>query len=348
MPTRPKPLTIDGSAGEGGGQVLRSALSLALLTGRPFRLANVRAHRQPPGLRPQHLKAVEAAVALCGGSADGAFVGSRDLTFRPAPYTPRDLHVAIGTAGSTALVLHTLALPIAMRATGPVQLTITGGTFNESAPSYPFLVETWRPLMASLGLPIVLDSPVAGFYPKGGGRLDARIGPATPLARHLPARGPLTRISGACGVARLPRAIADRMRRHALSRLAAHGLDTLADLAVVEWPSAGPGAATSLTAEHPGFPATFVGLGRRGRPAEAVVDEAVDALLAHEAGGGLLDPHSADQVLLPLALAEGPSSYTVSSVTEHLRTNVATLGAFLDRPIRVEVPPRAPARVFLD
>lgn len=342
----PRLVTLDGSAGEGGGQILRTALSLSLLTGRPFRIVKVRANRDKPGLRPQHLKAVESAAALCGGESIGAQVGSRDLTFRPAPYTPRDLQIDIGTAGATSLVLHTLALPIALRAEGPVRLTMTGGTFNESAPSYPFLAETWRPHLAALGIPIALASPAAGFYPRGGGQLDAWIEPARPHAIEWLDRGPLTHIRGVAGVARLDRGIAERMRERALLRLADHGLDATIDLA--DWTGPSPGAALALIADHGAVPATFVGLGRRGKPAEVVADEAIDELFAFEAAAGAVDPHSADQLLLPLALADDPSVYTVAAVTEHLRTNVHTIRAFLDRPIRIDEPANGPARVVID
>ena len=134
-----KLITLDGSSGEGGGQILRTALTLSLLTGRPFRIVKIRANRDKPGLRPQHLKAVEAAATLGAAEVVGGSVGSRDLTFRPGKLEPRDLRVDIGTAGATALVLQTLHLPLALRSTGPVRLTLTGGTYNESAPSFPFL-----------------------------------------------------------------------------------------------------------------------------------------------------------------------------------------------------------------
>ena len=139
--------------GEGGGQILRTALTLSLLTGRPFRIVKVRANRDKPGLRPQHLTAVQAAAELGDAEVSGAEVGSRDLTFRPGPYTPRDLSFDIGTAGSTALVLQTLHLPLALRADRPVRLTLTGGTFNATAPSFPFLEATWRAHLAALGMP---------------------------------------------------------------------------------------------------------------------------------------------------------------------------------------------------
>src|SRR4051812_25452296 len=147
-------VTLDGSEGEGGGQILRTALTLSLLTGRPFRIVKIRANRDKPGLRPQHLTAVEAAAALGEAEVVGASVGSRDLTFRPGRYEPRDLTIDIGTAGATALVLQTLHLPLALRADRPVRITLAGGTFNEKAPSFPFLATTWRAHLSHLGAPV--------------------------------------------------------------------------------------------------------------------------------------------------------------------------------------------------
>ena len=329
---------LDGSQGEGGGQILRSALSLSLLTGRGFRVEKIRANRKPPGLRPQHVAAVHAAATLCGADASGAVVGARELVFRPRPYEPGDLDLDVGTAGSTALVLQTLHLPIALRATSSMLLTIRGGTFNTRAPSYPFLDETWRPLMARLGLGVELSMPEAGFYPIGGGRLRARLEPSpAPSAALLESRGPLLSIRGISGTLNLSRnAVAERMRDRALQRLAERNL--AAEIELVEWEGRGQGAAIALSADFADAPAPFteVGLGARGKPAEAVADEAVDALLPLLGAPGALDPHSADQVVLPLALAGGPSRFTVVEVTEHLRTNVATVRAFLDRKILIE------------
>jgi RNA 3'-terminal phosphate cyclase (ATP) len=332
----PRLVTLDGSEGEGGGQILRTALSLSLLTGRPFRIVKIRANRDKPGLRPQHLVAVEAAAALGQADVGGASIGSRDLTFRPGPYTPHDLTRDIGTAGSTALVLQTLHLPIAARAAGPVRVALTGGTFNPKAPAFSFLATTWRAHLAAMGMPIAIAMPEAGFYPRGGGRLDAWIEPAQPRAWSSTERGPLVRIRGEAGVANLRPEIAERMRARVEARLAEHGLTAEIDL--VNWKSPGQGTAISLIAEHErAIPATFVGLGERGKPAEVVADEAVAELLAFVyAEGGAVDPHSADQILLPLSLAEGRSEYTVTEVTEHLRTNARTIQAFLDRTITIE------------
>ena len=329
-------ITLDGSRGEGGGQILRSALTLSLLTGKPFRLVKIRANRDKPGLRPQHLKAVETAALLGGAELVGASVGSRDLTFRPGLVEPRDLNVEIGTAGSTALILHTLNLVLAVRGQEASRLTIHGGTFNESAPSFPFLETTWSAYMKLLGLPISLGMPRAGYYPEGGGTLDAWIEPGQPQPLTFEDRGALVRIRGVAQTTNLPTSIARRMIDRVEARLAGPGLE--AELTTAPLPGPGQGASISLVAEFEnGPPATFVGLGKRGKTSEAVADEAVDPLLAHlDSPAGAVDEHSADQLLLPLSLAEGRSVYTVTRVTEHLRTNVETIRSFLDVAIRVE------------
>lgn len=327
---------LDGARGEGGGQILRSALTLSLLTGRPFRIDRIRANRDRPGLRPQHLAAVQAAAELGSAEVSGAAVGSRSLTFRPGEARRGDLTIDIGTAGSTALVLHTLHLPMTLGAESGARLSLHGGTFNLAAPSFPYLAGAWAPWMKALGLTVAVAMPSAGFYPAGSGRLEAWIEPGQPRAIVRERRGPVE-VRAEAGVSRLPASIAERMLDRAEARLRPLGIDLAPDL--VEW-SGGPGTAIALTASDGESSATFVGLGERGKPAEAVADEAVDALLAHLAvPDAAVDPHAADQILLPLALAEGRSVYTTSEATEHLRTNVATLAAFLDRPVAIDEPP---------
>jgi RNA 3'-terminal phosphate cyclase (ATP) len=339
-------VTLDGSRGEGGGQILRTALTLSLITGRPFQIVRIRANRDKPGLRPQHLAAVKAAVELGHAEVVGAAVGSRELTFRPRPFEARDLSIDIGTAGATALVLQTLHLPISLRAARPVRLIFTGGTFNTSAPSFPFIEDTWRRHMARLGMQVALAMPRAGFYPIGGGRLEAWIEPAQPLTLRLTDRGALRRIRGTAGVANLRHNnIPERLRQAAEAHLVAHGYTP--DIGLADWPGPGQGAAISLTVEHDQSAATFVGLGERGKPAEVVAAEAVAELLAFEALPGAFDAHSADQLLLPLAMAPGRSEYTTTAATDHLYTNAETIRAFLDRDIRIDAPPHGPARVVV-
>lgn len=334
-------LTLDGSQGEGGGQILRSALTLSVLTGRPFRIVRIRANRANPGLRPQHLTAVEAAATICGAEVTGGAVGATELTFRPGPVRPRDLTIDIGTAGATALVLQTVALPLALRGESGVRVRLTGGTFNTSAPSYPFLESTWRRVLAGVGMPIVLAMSQPGYFPKGGGQLEVWIEPARLRPLVLEDRGELVGIRGVAETTGLIAGIAHRMQDRARQALLDLGCE--AEITRLDRRGPGQGAALSLVAEfEQGPPATFVGLGRRGKPAEAVADEAVAQLAAHLAAkAGALDLHTADQILLPLVFAEGSSVFTVTAITEHLRTNIATIGEFLDRPIRLEAIPHS-------
>jgi RNA 3'-terminal phosphate cyclase (ATP) len=281
---------------------------------------------------------VLASAELGKANVVGGGIGARELTFWPTQYEPRDLSIDIGTAGSTGLVLQTLHLPLALRADRATRLELTGGTFNPKAPAFSFLDETWRGYMAAVGMPLTLTMSAAGFYPRGGGRVEALIEPATPRPFIQTQRGPLRGLRGIAGVANLDDAIARRMRDHATKRLRERGFD--AEIELARWNSPGQGAALSLTAEHDGLvPATFVGLGERGKPAETVADEAVAELLAYESiDHAAVDPYSADQILLPLAFAPGRSQFSVSEITEHLRTNAETIRAFVDRSITITEP----------
>ena len=174
-------IEIDGSEGEGGGQILRSALALSILTGLPFKLINIRANRSKPGLQPQHLMSVRAAGTVSGGLYKGAAVGSAVLYFEPGLVKAGKYTFTIGTAGATTLVLHTIYLPLALRADSPSEITISGGTHNQHAPCYHFLETTWAAYMARLGIRVELQMPHAGFYPRGGGEIRSHIVPATRL-----------------------------------------------------------------------------------------------------------------------------------------------------------------------
>src|SRR6476620_918299 len=177
-------LETDGSFGEGGGPILRSSPALSLLTGKPFHLRKVRANRKPKaGLRPQHLASVRAAARIGNAKVTGDAVSSSDLTFRPGPVAAGKYHFPIGTAGATALVLHTVYLPLAL-AGGPSEVVLEGGTHNDKAPCYHFLQTTWRAYLAKLGLNVLLVLERIGFYPRGGGQIVAQIQPC-PVPRPL-------------------------------------------------------------------------------------------------------------------------------------------------------------------
>src|SRR5947209_18659332 len=193
-------IDIDGSFGEGGGQILRSSLTLALLTGQAFRLRNVRARREKPGLRPQHLTAVRAAAEVGRAQTRGATVGSSELEFEPQTVNPGSYHFAIGTAGATTLVLHTVYLPLALQPS-PSDIILEGGTHNDHAPSFDFLATTWRGYLARIGLPLTLKIDRPGFYPRGGGRFTAHItGGVNLRGLTLTERPRITRVVGVSAV----------------------------------------------------------------------------------------------------------------------------------------------------
>jgi len=340
-----KPIEVDGAMGEGGGQVLRSALSLSLLTGQSFRLSRIRANRDRPGLRPQHLAAVRSAARVGGTEVRGDRIGSEEIEFAPGPVRPGDYFFEIGTAGATSLVLQTLLLPLAL-APGTSSVTIRGGTHVPWSPCFHYLDWQWRPLLARIGVPFDMTMTMAGFYPQGGGELQAQIpGGARPTPLRLTERGPLRAVRGLSAVANLPREIAERQRRQTLRGL--HNLlpDIEPEVVVEELPAASRGTVLLLSAEcEPGRACCFA-LGARRKRAERVADEAVDALAAFLRTDGTVDPWLADQLLLPLALADGPSELRTSEVTAHLLTNAEVIRLFLAVEIDVDGPFGGPATV---
>jgi RNA 3'-terminal phosphate cyclase (ATP) len=339
-------LELDGSFGEGGGQILRTSLSLALLTGRGFHLRHVRARRTKPGLQPQHLMSVRAAATIGRAELRGASLGSTDLVFVPGAVVPGNYPFAIGTAGATGLVLHTVYLPLAYRSEQPSHVTLTGGTHVQTSPCYDFLNVTWRPYMALLGLHVSLTLRRPGFYPRGGGVVEAHIQPC-PHLRGLQLHGhdAVQRVTGVSAVAGLPEHIAGRQARRAVQRLRQRGLRV--DIQEETW-DGGPGSVLTLVPDTRPVPTLFFGLGARGKPAEKVADEAVAQVFAYlDAGAGAVDAHSADQLVLPLAVAEGPSSYRTAEVTSHLLTNIAVVRHFVERDITCEGDEGGPGTVSI-
>lgn len=328
-------ITIDGRHGEGGGQILRTALTLAALTGQPFTLTNIRAGRKTPGLAPQHLATVRLLGQLCAAEVTGARLGSLDLTFTPqsAPlpgnYVLDVAQVAgQGSAGAVTLIAQAALLPLAF-APGPSTLTLTGGTHVAWSPPSHYLSEVFLPLLAPLGLSVEVELRAWGFYPVGGGQLHLRIpGHTPPLAPlTLTERGPLTQLSGWGVAASLPADIAQRLSNRARNQLADHGFRAAITPQRVK--SAGAGAAVWLLAEYANTRTGVIALGAQGKPAHHVADEAVAAWLAFHQSTAPVDAHLADQLLLPLLFATGPSHFVTTEITEHLRTNAATIDLFL-------------------
>ncbi len=324
---------IDGSEGEGGGQIVRSALTLSLITGESVRLTGIRARRRKPGLRAQHLKAVEACAAVGGAGVEGASLGSQTLVFRPEGIAPQRLKVDIGTAGSTALVLQTVFLPLSL-AGAPSEVRLTGGTHGAWSPCFHYLERQWLPFMRRIGCDADLELEAAGFYPRGGGRMRAVIRPARELRPlNLDRRGELRRIAGLSALSNLEAHIGERQRKRALQGL--RNLHCPVEIEIERMPSRFKGTLLLLLAEFEASQACYFGLGAPGKPAEKVADEAVQALKALLSGNGAIDEYLADQLLLPLALASGASEFRTPKVTQHLVTNAAVLRAFL--PVGVEI-----------
>lgn len=327
---------IDGSEGEGGGQVLRSSLALSILTGRPFKLVNIRANRSKPGLQPQHLMCVRAAGAVCGGHYKGAAVGSSVLVFEPGPVKAGEYTFSIGTAGATALVLHTVYLPLALRGAGPSTVTITGGTHVAHAPCYHFNEVTWGGYLGRMGITIHQEMVRPGFYPRGGGEVRATIEPCSRVkGLTLTTRPELTTAGGFSAVAGLPEGVARRQAKRLASRLKGEGLEP--HIPLEEWDGAlNPGTVAAVVFRQTPVPTLFYGLGERGKPAESVADDAADEAIRFRDGNAPVDPHSADQLLLPLIFSPDASEYRTTEVTRHLTTNIATLGKFVDRGVTLE------------
>lgn len=330
-------ISIDGSVGEGGGQVLRTSLALSALTGRPFRLFNIRAGRPKPGLQAQHLTAVRAAASICGAEVKGDSLGSQELYFRPGPVCAGHYTFNVGaeraSAGSATLVFQTVFLPLAM-ADGPSHLTLIGGTHNPWAPPFPYLERVFLPAMRTLGLQASVRLERAGYYPVGQGMFFAQIHPANtvrPLV--LEERGSLRDLVIYSASSNLPEHVRKRQADRALDRLRSQGLRPRVN--TEELPSRGIGSILFVEAQFEGASAGFTGLGARGKPAEKVADEACDAFLAFLQTGAPVDPHLADQIVLPLALACGASCFRTSRVTQHLLTNLQVIAHFV--PIRYAV-----------
>jgi RNA 3'-terminal phosphate cyclase (ATP) len=278
---------------------------------------------------------VKAAGAICNAVYKGAAVGSAVLDFEPRDLRSGKYHFSIGTAGATALVLHTVFLPLALRGAGPSEVTITGGTHNQHAPCYHFLETTWNGYLRRLGLEVELGMGRAGFYPRGGGDIRAVIHPCSRInGLTLTTCPDLTTAGGFSAVAGLPENVAKRQARRLTHRLKQEGIES--HIPLEEWEALNPGTVAAVVFRQAPVPTLFYGLGERGKPAEVVADEAADEAIRHRAGKAPVDPHSADQLLLPLAFSPGASEYRTSEVTRHTTTNIATVRRFVDRDITVD------------
>ena len=339
-------IQIDGGQGEGGGQILRAALTLAAVRGVPIQIRAIRAGRRTPGLQAQHLTAVKALTAICGAEVQGASLGSQALTFVPGPVRPGEYRFEVGTAGSTLLVLQAVLLPLAL-AGGASRITLLGGTHVPGSPPAEYVQAVFLPCLVRMGVHASLEIPRWGFYPKGGGRLVLDTGGrAVLLPLALVHRdGPLS-VRGVSTVAGLPRGIADRQRAHALQRLEAAGQGAVIEVGEVV--ASDPGSALFLAAHATGSCGGFSALGARGKRAETVADEAVEALLEFAGTDVGCDPHLADQLVVPMALAAGTSRFTTGRLTPHLVTALALVQQVLGCPVQVRGEMGGPGSVTIE
>jgi RNA 3'-terminal phosphate cyclase (ATP) len=325
------PVTLDGSRGEGGGQVLRTALSLSLVTGRPFRIHAIRAGREKPGLKRQHLAAVLAAQRVGGAHVEGAELGSSELVFEPGELQPGVHKFAVGSAGSACLVLQTV-LPALWSANAPSTLEIEGGTHNPLAPTFEFLRDSFLPVLRRMGPEVRIELVRHGFFPAGGGKLRVEIQPAPLAPIELLERGGFVGRRARAFVAHLSRKIAERELETVRRRL----LWPLADLEVVEIEdSAGPGNVVSIHIAHEHVVEVVSGFGERKLRSEQVAERAALAARRYLKATAPVGEYLADQLVLPFALARG-GRFRALPLSNHTTTNVDVVREFLVVPIDVQ------------
>ncbi len=330
-------LYLDGAYGEGGGQILRTALSLAALTGVAVRIERLRAGRAKPGLRPQHLTAVQALARVCRAEITGAELGSQGLTFRPQTLQGGrylfDVAAKTGSAGAVTLIAQAL-LPPMLQAKNSSTVILKGGTHVPWSPPAHYLSQVFLPALSIMGAEVEMTLERWGWYPRGGGELRLGIRPVRGF-RSVEWRSPAAPATFRAwsAASKLPEQVALRQAARLRVRLGA-----AVPVEVIPASGQDPGSLVFLWGPQAGFSA----LGARGKPAEKVADEAADAYEAYRERGAALDRHLADQILLYLALAKGPSTITTEAVTSHLLTNVWVIEQFLGARFEVRGNPGEP------
>ncbi len=320
-------IAIDGGMGEGGGQILRTALSLSAAPGLGFEISRIRASRLQPGLRPQHVASVRAAALVCGARVGGVFEGSPDLRFEPGAVTAGAFSFEIATAGALTLVMQTVLPPLA-GASAASRVEVTGGTHVPASPSFHYLAQHWAAAVEPLGLRTAFALDRAGFYPRGGGQASVVVQPwqrrTEPLI--LEDRGALLELRGTSGAGRIRGDVASRQRQ-AAEALLWESRRLQSTWQELDLPTASPGSFLMIEAVFERSRAAFAFLGQRGLRAEVLGGRAARAALKFLEGEAAVDPHLADQLALPMALAGG-GRVTTSEVTSHLETVAAVLRLF--------------------
>ena len=328
-------ITIDGSFGEGGGQIVRSALALSMVTGKGFRIEKIRANRSKQGLLRQHLTALQAAARISHAQVEGDHLGASEFEFTPGDITPGDYAFSIGTAGSTTLVLQTVLLPL-LTAGGASTLTLEGGTHNPFAPPFDFLAKAYLPLISRMGARVNATLERPGFYPAGGGAIRIAIEPAQKLEPiEILERGKLLRRRACAVIANLPDHIAERELQVFRKRL--------------NWPaqqieierienSPGPGNIVTIELEHEHVTEVFTGFGEVRRSAESVATHAVQQCQRYLKSEAPVGEYLTDQLMLPLAVA-GTGSFRATCLSRHAQTHLRLIEQFVPTRIATEAGP---------
>ena len=321
---RPNLEEIDGSQGEGGGQILRTSVALSAVTGVPVRVFDIRSNRPQPGLKAQHLEAVKALQKLCNAEVTGLEVGSREVIFRPGKVAGGRFTINIGTAGSIPLVIQTLVLP-ALWAPKETFVRINGGTDVKWSPSIDYTHYIFLSILRVMGAHTNLGLINRGYYPEGGGEVELRICSLEPTGLRplsLPGQNGEPKVFGSVHTGNLPEDIGARMKKTVLKELVG-----IKDVKVMsnQWAGRSTGCGLTLVAE---FGNTLLGacaLGEKGKRAETVAHECVEEVMVQGKAGATVDRHMADQILPFVALASGPSEFLVVDVTEHAMTNMRVI-----------------------
>ena len=324
---------IDGSMGEGGGQILRTSLALACITGRNLHIENIRAARRNPGLAKQHLSCVRAACEICSGQCKGAAIGSQVLDFQPGTIHGGDFSFDIGSAGSATLVIQTI-LPALFLADKPSTVTVTGGTHNPWAPPFDFLAETFLPAIRTAGFEADCKLEKYGFYPAGGGKISLNVQPLHKKTNQTidlcqPAKN--IQIQARIYTAKLPAHIAQRQKKLLLqSKLQIKNIE---HIEVTD--SDGPGNCVVIRLCGSGKTTVFTAFGQKGKPSEKVVGEVESLVEGFLPSGAVVDRFLADQLLIYMAISKS-GCYTTNELSTHLTTNIETIKKFLPVDFSIE------------
>ena len=321
-------VSIDGSFGEGGGQILRTSVSLAAFTGKTLELTNIRARRSKPGLHAQHLTSVLAAAKLCNAYLEGAALHSQRLLFVPSALSySKEFNFEVGTAGSTGLIAQTMLVPSLFLPNAPSKAFLRGGTHVPMAPNSDYIEAVYLPLLRRMGAEVEFSSQRAGFFPKGGGEIEFQVAGSLKSPINLIERGQLTSLNVITTTSLLPEHVAERGEIALSKELRGYGVPVKFERRDLK--STGPGAAVLVVAECENGIAGFSSLGERGRPMERVAADALKAFQKWFASGCATDEHLADQLVLPCSLIPEESAWNTSEVTEHLRTVLFVAKQFL-------------------